>query len=406
MNNILTILGLLTLAYLASSLLSSSKRHGYGLVSGAEFIALGLLFGPAVLDFLSAELVQHAAPAEVLGVGWIGFLFGLRFDPAKLRGTSVSGLLAGFIEPLVAFAILFGLLLLLEPLTGLDYRLSTLGALAALGSATTKSGIAWAKGKYGAAGAQTELIQTVSRYNDLPGVLILAVYFAVRAPPLFGPGAKNIWLLVAVTFALGLLLAVLMALLLGRGELREDLAWVAVLGFAALGTGLSVRLGISPLVVTTLMGVGLGVFSRHAATIGVMTADTERPIIQVLLVLIGAQLQLEPMAILIGLGVALARVVAKLGAGASLWALRFPAAKESPWLGAGLLHSGGVTGVMALSFVLSLGGTEAQVLLWSFVLFSLAGDLMGSRTLKSLLAYHGNIALEQPPAEPSLEVSR
>ncbi len=405
MSNVLTLLALLTLAYLASSLLSSKQRHGYGLVSGAEFIAIGLMVGPVGLDFLTAELVAHAAPAVVLAVGWIGFLFGLRFDPAQLRQVPATDRIALFVEPLVAFVVMGGLLLLLEKLAGLDFRLSTIGALAALGSGTTKSGLAWAQGKYAVSGKLSALIGTVSRLDDLPGVLILAVYFAVRAPRLFGAGPTNFWLMLAITFGLGLLLAVLMALLLGRGELREDLAWVAVLGFGALGTGLAVRMGVSALAVTTLMGVGLGWFTRHAGKVASMTQDTERPIIQVLLVLIGAQLELDPAAILVGIGVALARIGGKLAAGASLWALRNDGAKGSPWLGVGLLHSGGVVSVMVLSFALALKGAEAQVILWSFVLFSLAGDLMGSRALKSLLAWHGE--LKGDDARPAaVEVGR
>ncbi|MFN7131722.1 MAG: hypothetical protein ACK4N5_06545, partial [Myxococcales bacterium] len=351
---------------------------------------------------LSLEVVNHAAPAVVISIGWLGFLFGLRFMPAQLREMPVEHRVAVAVEPLVTFALLAGMLLVAERVLDVDFRLSTIGALAAVGSGTTKSGLAWAAGRFGIKGNLSAMLQSVARLNDLPGVLIIAVYFAFRAPHLFDPPSVNLWAMLGITLVGGLLLAVLMALLLGRDALREDLAWVAVLGFAALGTGLSVRLGISALTVTTLMGVALGWFCRHAEPIARMTEGTERPIVQVLLVLIGAQLELDPTTVLVAIGITLLRAVAKLGAGASLWALRLPSARGSPWLGVGLLHSGGVVTVMVLSFALALKGPEVQLILWTFVLFSLAGDLMGSPALKSLLAWHGQLP-SGPGAEPSNE---
>lgn len=387
MTALLTLLGLTAFAYLASFLLSSSRRQGYGLVSGAEFLAIGLGLGPAGLDFLTADLVDAAGPALALAVGWLGFRLGIRIRPGELQAAPARTWAAGLAEPLASGAILFVVLDGADAFLGLGLPPLATAALAVLGSATTKSGALWAIGRFHADGPVTRLLGTATRLNDLPGVLGLGLLFALALAGKSAGGAAPGTRLLA-TLAGGPALALLAVLLLGRGRFRPDLAWVALLGFTALGTGLSLRLGVSTLAVLALFGAALGLSSRHAGALERMTAETERPLMQVLLLLLGAQLALDPHWMAVGLLFATLRMSAKV-AGGQLLRLA-PGGARSPWLGAGLFHCGGVAAAMAIAWAAAFP-ESGQAALWAFTASSLAGDLIGSRSLKLLLKQSGEL---------------
>lgn len=396
MTELLTLLGLLTLTYLASFLLSAKQRQGYGLISGAEFLAVGFAVGPTGLAFLSGEVIERAAPAIMLATGWLGLRLGLRFLPSELSALSGEHRVAILIKPLVALGALVGLITLLERLGGPRFTWPDRLALAAVGSVTTRSAILSLTALHQADGPVSRLLRSIARFDDLPAVLVMGALFAWRAAP-------GVWGLAAGASLLGgLVLGGVASLLLGRGAWREDFAWVAMLGFTALLTGLSAQVGVSSLAVAVAFGLAICWASPHAGLIAEMTQQTERPIMQVLLLLIGAQLTLAWEQMGLALVFLLLRAGAKLAAGLALWALRLPSTRGEPLLGQGLLPCGGMATVMVLSYVQPVQAESSQLLLWSFVVFCVFGDLLGSRALKGLLIRRGELGAGAavPSSEP------
>ncbi len=57
--------------------------------TGTHFLLIGFLLGPHVLGLLSQDSLRQLFPLLGMGLGWIGFLFGLQLDRRNLTGEGV-----------------------------------------------------------------------------------------------------------------------------------------------------------------------------------------------------------------------------------------------------------------------------------------------------------------------------
>ena len=53
--------------------------------TGTHFLLLGFVLGPQLLGLLTEDAVRQLFPLLGMGLGWIGFLFGLQLDHRNLR---------------------------------------------------------------------------------------------------------------------------------------------------------------------------------------------------------------------------------------------------------------------------------------------------------------------------------
>src|SRR5690606_37562973 len=73
-------------AYVAAHLASEWLARRYLIVSGAEYLLLGILLGPQVSGMITPTTVGDFAPFMTLAFGWIGALVGAQFRlPELLR---------------------------------------------------------------------------------------------------------------------------------------------------------------------------------------------------------------------------------------------------------------------------------------------------------------------------------
>ena len=63
-------------AYLATHVAFDWLARRLLLVSGAEYLILGILLGPSVSGVLSVETLAGFAPLTTLALGWIGAIVG------------------------------------------------------------------------------------------------------------------------------------------------------------------------------------------------------------------------------------------------------------------------------------------------------------------------------------------
>src|ERR1700757_3002108 len=72
-------MGLLVLSYLGSFLVTGRTVRGAGLPSGVEYVALGFVLGPQVLDMVGADMLASFEPVVQVALGWLAFAVGLDF---------------------------------------------------------------------------------------------------------------------------------------------------------------------------------------------------------------------------------------------------------------------------------------------------------------------------------------
>lgn len=248
---VLAILALFAAASGVTALLQQQRKHGVGIASGSEFLLAGFLLGPVALDFITPSLLRSVAPALALGITLIGVAQGVRLGTKDAWHGAVRQL------PLALLAMLFAagpVFLLLH-----TWRGALIAAALVLASTRGAS-------------------QLVSLRRIGIALLIIALVGYDTLQPLWSVGVGTALVMGAITAALVI------------GEFQQGFAWLALLGSVAVICGLALRLSLAPLSLALIGGTALGVLSSHRAALTRLLEPTERPALQVLLVLFGAQL--------------------------------------------------------------------------------------------------------------------
>ena len=384
MNSVLQLLALVVIACLATFLLERGGRVGYGWVTGSEFLVAGLLLGPLGLDLVSADLLHESKVLVILASAWIGLRAGLRFRRSRIEKWSWRPLLSSQIEPVLSLLILRGALEASRALWGWPDSNWRAWIFAAIGATTTRSAVAWIKRRHGAKGPVTDVLSAITALNDLPSILAIGFLFAWVRPADTHP-LSQVWVLLLASLILALALAAIVRLISGSGGFKPDLAWIALFGACAIAAGTSEPLGLKSLVVCSFIGILLGWISPYGDRFEEITRSTERPTIQLLLLLGGASIRGARGTFAMGLVFALLRLLSKLLAGGITGLIARPDGKPLPGLGMGLLAGGGVAFALAFSASLDLPSSAAEPLLAGAAAMVLLGDMVGSPALKWIL---------------------
>jgi hypothetical protein len=386
--------GLILVLLVASAFVAAHfafERLGkrYLIVSGAEYLALGILLGPQVSGIFTPALLESLAAFPALALGWMGAIIGMRFhlpDLVKIPGFTYRIALG---ESLLTLAVIFTLqAVAFMWLFDISLLLATPAALALAAIAVSSS---------------RETYEIVSRHlGDEPFVTQLDVSTAVNAFVAvftFGcllaafhanpegavrPLTATEW--VVLTAAIGLIGGALFHLFLGREE-NVDRLFVALAGALILVSGAAAYLGLSPLLAALLFGFMLVNTSRNRAEIAAALTRVERPLYFVLLIFAGATWQpslrawVAPVVLFI-----FARAAAKIGAA------RLSARMEGslPLLGRdwgrALLGQGGVAVALGIDYLQQEHFAFAHVVFTAVVASVLLTDMSSARLAKNVFA--------------------
>lgn len=292
---ILGLLILMTLAYLAGHpavvRLEQRLRISQVITAGFPFVLFGLAARSDGIGILSPQVLDEIAPILPLGLGWIGFTIGSRFDLRRLENlpTGVgTALILTTILPFVAVAgttsLLFGLM---EGIDDSSFLRDAL-LLATAGAMTARTVPILISTR----GAEASAVDRVARIIKLEEViafvgLILVAAFFRPADALVGwrlPSVGWVFVTIGVGTILGGLVFALLRTIRGQAE-----TLVVMLGSICLAAGMASFLRLSPIVVCFLAGTLVanlpGAWREQVS--GALTR-LERPIYLVFLVLAGA----------------------------------------------------------------------------------------------------------------------
>ena len=387
--------------------------------TGTHFLFLGFILGPHALSLLTQEAVQQLFPLLGMGLGWIGFLFGLQLDHRNLRQFPPAFHILALGQAVFVFVFFLGigwLGLLAGGQTGSVQQLLLLGA-AATACLSTPAGIALISTNYLVRGRVRDLLFFVASLDALVGIAALQVVYALFPPGDLGVGLalfpRLIWVVAAA--GLGMVCGILFIWLTRPRPGGEEMV-LFLLGIAAFAGGAALQLQLSPLFVSVTMGIMVANFSPDPRQVFKVLQDWEKPIYVVFLMLAGAILDFStPWIVGLALAYALLRGGGKvLGNLAMVRLLPFPF-KAPRRFGLGLIPQGGISLAMAISVVLTYGGTmlgsrNAANLLFSVVVLGVVlSELTGPFFTLNILQRAGEISPRKerrPPeadAEPSVE---
>ncbi len=402
MNAVLLLMGLLVLAYLGSFLVGGRTVRGTGLPSGVEYVALGFVLGPQVLDLVASDMLDAFEPVVQVALGWLAFAVGLDFGVADGKRVRVSSLALGTLSSAVtasavAAAVWFTLRRLHVDFSTTD-RLLLSGGVGAACAETARHAVRWVIERHNARGPLANRLNELAHADDLLPLIAVAVLFALD--PTHNVAVKmplRDW--PAITVALGLLLGG-GATLLVRSEIKHDDMWGVLFGVSLVAIGTSARMGLSTLTACFFLGLGLSLLSRHRNELRAMVAPTERPVLLPALLLAGARIDFHGNPALPWIAAAAigARIGGKVFVGWVLAVGSRPARKGGALIGLTLMSSGVLSMCIGLAFALRFRGVVGDTVLAVAALSAMLGEFVGPVRLRNALRAAGEIDAIPPPA--------
>ena len=381
---------LVVLGYLAARFaVDWLARHAL-VVSGAEYLVLGLLLGPRATGLLGDDQLRSLAPFFTLALGWMGAAVGFRFWLPVL--TRTPGLLyrMAFIQSLLTAALVGGFAWLwfwgTETLSAVRAALPA-AVLAAVAVASSLQGARIAAKSLGRRNLAVRQLEVAAGIDALVAVVTIAVALAIFHQPiasLVREPTPTEWLMISL--AVGLVGGWLFHLFLGD-ERSPDRLFIAVSGAVVLTTGAANYVGMSALLPGFLLGFILVNTTRQRDLVGELLGKVDRPLYFLMLVCAGALWTPTATDVFVPvLGFLVFRLAGKVGGG-------YVAAKANGveevfgrrW-GFALIGQGGVAIALALDYLLSPTAIMADMVFTAALCSVLLTDLFSARLARDVVA--------------------
>lgn len=404
-STVLVLLAFVTGAYLIAHFVVDWVQRRLLVVSGLEYVVLGMLLGPVVVPQLHAFAdLTSLAPVIAFAAGWIGLLYGMELDLRTMLAIPDRSLRVAVVESLVIISLVTGgaLWLFHSPMLAVeevDPRRLWLSALVlgVAAAAASSSAVDLLSVRYPDIETQLlPLLRRTARLEDLLAIAVFGVLYCVFHEGVTNtehPPAFSDWIL--LTLGLGISLGVLFTLFLGDGAENRFLALVGIILFAS---GAAFFLNLSVLVVNLLLGVVI-VNTRHGKGVFETLQRTQKPVRLILLVFAGAlwvPVPLGPAVVLtvavIGLrllGKTVACALASLGTSLRNDLFR------------GLMAQGDVAVAMAISFQLVYDGPTVDLAYTAILASVVFYEAIAPRLLKGLLVDAGELRQDVDTAPPA-----
>lgn len=325
------------------------------IVSGAEYLVLGVLLGPYATGLFTPAALEAFQPIVVLGIGWMGIATGMplrlqqlvRIPAVTYRLSLVESLLTlGLVGAGAASAISYGFQV---PLATALLPAFILGAIAV---ASTPAGLDVAFRDEPRSAPVLRQIEVAHGMDGLVSVLAFGILIAImheRTPIAIRALTSTEW--IAVTLGIGVIGGTLFHLFLGE-ERSPDRLFIALGGAVILTSGAASYLDLSPALAAMVMGVVLVNSLRQPGPVLEVLRTGERPLYYVLLLLAGASWRPESNIVwwLVILHYVILRTLAKLwGTGIATWVNRAQQQVGLDW-GRAIVGQGRLTIALALDY--------------------------------------------------------
>lgn len=347
------------LAFLATHVAYEWLAKKLLIVSGAEYLVLGVLLGPQVTGLFPPSVGQAFEPILVLGIGWMGISAGMALRlPRLVRIPSVAYRLS-LVESLTTLALVAaGATSALAYAFQQSYADVLLPALilGAIAVASTPAGLDVA---YGLSARSTRRAAPVLRQIEVAhgmdafvsivafGILIAVAH--TQVPLMTRALTTTEW--VVVTLGIGVVGGALFHLFLGS-ERSPDRLFISLGGAVILTSGAASYLQLSPTLAAFVMGIVLANSLRQPAPVDDVLRSGERPLYYVLLMLAGAAWAPGSNVAwwLVIMHYVVLRTIAKLwGTGIVTWLNRAQSSVGLDW-GRALMGQGRLTFALALDY--------------------------------------------------------
>ena len=391
----LILVAVVAAGYLAARLAAGALARRFLIVSGAEYLVLGVLLGPRVAGLISANVIDSFGPFITLAIGWMGAAIGSEFHLKRMLRFRGELYQVAFIEAVLVVALVGGAMLALFTRGGvpLDEALAPAVILGAIAVTTSASGIALAARRLARdRAARTPLLrqlQVAGGMDAAVGILAFSLMLClVHVPPPGNvrPPTPTEW--AVISLGIGVVGGIVYHLFLG-GERDPDRLFIALAGAITLASGTAAYARLSPLLPTMLIGAILANTARNRHEIGMVLHRVQRPLYLVLLIFAGAAWRVPGRGWVIPLVVFIVvRLVAKLGSARLATRLSgMSGALGRDW-GMALIGQGSLAAAMALNYRIFDDSDLSNVVFTVALVSVLATDLLSARVVRAVVRRH------------------
>ena len=291
MSAALTLVLIVAVAYLATHVAFDWVARRLLIVSGAEYLVLGLLLGPQVSGVLDAETLTSFAPLTTLALGWIGAIVGTQFYlPELVRMKGIVFRLA-VVEAMITLTFVAGLLTIamawLFDMTWLEAAIpgTALGAIAAVAAPT---GIQVVARNIGRRTPVVHQLEVTTAIDAVVAITTIGILMCFQHPsPAGDVRALTTTEWVVISAGIGIVGGILFHLFLGE-ERDADRLFISLAGALILSSGAAAYLDLSPILPAMIVGAVLVNTSENREQIERTLLAAERPFYFVLLIFAGA----------------------------------------------------------------------------------------------------------------------
>lgn len=389
-------------AYLLTHFVVERLQRRFVVLTGFEYIALGILLGPQVPYRIPAfSDIEQLLPIVALALGWIGLLRGMelsrRVDTERaLRGTGrmvlIQGLCAGGLTAAAAYFVFSrGYFFAHDPIDGISGARSLWMGVGVLGCAAAAGSVApleVLERRYQVSGEVRDRIRRIARLSDPLAIFVFGLLFCILHP--YDPNAPvqpNAAQWALISFGLGGLLGLLFMTFLGEDD-SESGRFLAMVGIIVLASGAAYFLDLSPLLVNLTLGAVL-VNTRRGPQIRETLERTKRPMALVLLIFAGALWKpVDPLdGVLVCAAYVALRFIGKvIGSTVASWLS--PLRRDCY---RGLIAHGEVSVAMAISVRLVFEGRAVDLAYTAILVSVIFNDWFAPRALRGLLIDAGDL---------------
>jgi hypothetical protein len=250
------------LAYLAGhprvQALEMKLQISQVVTAGLPFVLLGVIAHFPGVGILSQSVLWEIRPLLALGLGWIGFTLGFRFD-AKLGDSlmpraSTASLITASVPFATIVAVCALLLVFVEhsPANRQFLRDAMMLATAGAMTAYTAPKLLEARGAAGNTVDRVASIVTLEQLAGFVGLLVVAAYFRPQDSTVTWHLPGTAWLF--ITLGMGTMIGAVIYGTLGRIKAGPEFT-VLVLGSICFTAGMASFLRLSPLTVCFIVGL-------------------------------------------------------------------------------------------------------------------------------------------------------
>ena len=389
MSPALVLLAIIALAYLATHVAFDWLARRFHLVSGVEYLILGILLGPYASNVLSPADLQSFSPLITLSVAWFGAAVGTRLVIRNLVAIPALHYRLAFGEALITlFMVVLAELAAIQLLFDLRWQVAFVPALAlgAIAVSSTTLGIDVVMKSFKREAPILRLIEVGALVDALVAILAIGILLCIDRPSSVSAASSftpTEW--VAITLGIGVIGGALFHLFVGA-ERHTDRLFVALAGTLILASGAAAYLELSPLMTAMIVGAMLINTSQSHAEIESVISQGERPFYFVMLIFAGASWNPTaaswlPVALFLP-----ARALGKVG-GARLSARL---ARVLPLVGPGwgwaLFGQGGLALALALDYRRHHSASFPNLVFTAAALSVLLTDVLSARFARAVVA--------------------